>query len=92
MRSLLSLAVCALLAVTGCSTPGHDHSHPGHVHLESDDFPTTAYPFSKCLVCDKPLPNKPRTFVRTGQQVKLCSRECLAEFNKTPDRFMAKIP
>jgi hypothetical protein len=89
---LLAGAVC--FAVTGCSTAEHDHAqhHAGHSEKPAVILPVTAYPFHKCLVCDMPLPNKPRTFVRTGQEVKLCSGKCLAEFNKTPDRFMAKIP
>ena len=92
MKTFVSIAADALLAFTGCSTPSAAHHHSGHVHLESDDLPLTAYPFAKCLVCDKPLPDKTRTFVRSGQEVKLCSTKCLAEFNQSPDHFMAKIP
>ena len=88
--SLLAAALC--FAIIGCSTTGDARHHSGHVHLASDDLPLTAYPFAKCLVCDKPLPNKPRAFVRSGQEVKLCSTKCLADFNKSPDNFMAKIP
>ena len=49
-------------------------------------------PFTNCVVSGKALPAKPYTFVRTGQEVKLCCKDCLAEFNKMPDHFMAKIP
>lgn len=34
---------------------------------------------------------KPVVFVYQGQEVKLCCPGCKKEFNKDPDKFMAKI-
>jgi hypothetical protein len=89
--ALLTLVAGAILLPTGCSSAAH-RNHDGHVHLASDDLPVTPYPLTNCVVSGKPLGPHPYVFVRTGQQVKLCCKKCLPEFNKTPDHFMAKIP
>jgi len=34
---------------------------------------------------------KPYTFTHDGQEVKLCCKSCLKDFNKDPAKYMAKI-
>jgi len=34
---------------------------------------------------------KPFVFVYKGQEVKLCCKDCKAEFDKNPDKFIKKI-
>ena len=46
---------------------------------------------TKCVVSGENLGNEPYTFTRNGQEVKLCCKDCLAEFNKDPQKYMAKI-
>ena len=53
------------------------------------------YPLDKCLVSGEKLgadPDmKPHTFTVDGQEVKLCCKSCLKDFNKNKAKYMAKI-
>ena len=41
------------------------------------------YPLDKCVVSNEAFEHgKPYTFVHQGQEVKLCCKDCLADFNK----------
>lgn len=85
MKSILSVASLTVAAIlsfgaAGCKTASHDTAS------------ARPYPLEKCVVSGEPFEHgKPYTFVRNGQEVKLCCKDCLAEFNKNPDKFMAKI-
>ena len=59
---------------------------------------TTPKPFpaslKKCVVSDEKLGGemgKPYVFVHDGQEVKLCCKSCLKDFNKEPAKYMKKI-
>ena len=53
------------------------------------------YPLDKCLVsgekigADKDM--KPHVFTVDGQEVKLCCKSCLKDFNKDKAKYMAQI-
>jgi hypothetical protein len=53
------------------------------------------YPLDKCIVSDEKLgadPSmKPYVFVEAGQEVKLCCKSCLKDFNKDKASYMKKI-
>lgn len=50
------------------------------------------YPLQKCLVSGEAYDHdKPYVFAYQGQQVKLCCKDCLKDFKKDPDKYMAKI-
>ena len=65
--------------------------------LAADKKAETAkpYPLDKCLVSGEKLgadPDmKPHTFTVDGQEVKLCCKSCLKDFNKDKAKYMAKI-
>jgi hypothetical protein len=86
MKTFKSFKVAALLcgvaafAIVGCSSDRHMHSAS-----------TDAYPLTKCVVSGEDLGDKPYTFVRNGQTVKLCCKDCLAKFDKDADKYMAKL-
>jgi len=90
MKTLHSIAASALIvaaasfALVGCQS--HEHMHSSQASAS-----TGAYPLTKCVVSGDDLGDKPYTFVHNGQTVKLCCKDCLAEFNKNPDKFMAKL-
>ena len=90
MKKLHSIAAIALLAgaasfaVVGCQT--HEHMH-GSEGAAAD----SSYKLTKCVVSGEDLGDKPYTFVHNGQTVKLCCKDCLAKFDKDPDKYMAKI-
>ena len=87
--SLLLVAAFATLgglAITGCTSSGHDHS--GHSHGAA----AKPYPLTKCLVTDEAFEHgKPYTFVHDGQEIKLCCKDCLADFKKEPAKYLSKL-
>jgi YHS domain-containing protein len=91
MNTFKAIAVCSLLAgaaalaVAGCKT----HEAPSVATASSGVKP---YPLQKCVVSGEAIePAKAYTFVRDGQEIKLCCKDCLAEFDKDPQKYMAKI-
>lgn len=52
------------------------------------------YPLNTCIVSDEPLDpaRKPLSVVYNGQEVRLCCRECKADFRSNPEKFLKKIP
>ena len=52
-----------------------------------------AYPLEKCVVSDEKLGSmgKPYVFTNENQEVKLCCKDCLKDFNKSKAKYMAKI-
>ena len=53
------------------------------------------YPLDKCVVSDEKIgadaDMKPHVFVVDGQEVKLCCKSCLKDFNKDKATYMKKI-
>ena len=53
------------------------------------------YPLDKCIVSDEKIgadPDmKPHVFTVDGQEVKLCCKSCLKDFNKDKATYMKKI-
>ena len=65
------------------------------VATAADKKEAKPYPFDKCIVSDEKIgsdPNmKPYVFVENGQEVKLCCKSCLKDFNKDKSKYMSKI-
>lgn len=55
--------------------------------------PAKPYPLKKCLVSDEELGSMGDTYVFTykGQEIKLCCKGCLKDFNKEPARYLKKL-
>jgi len=90
------LAGTTTLLFVGCSSSGHDHSsysHTGHSHDVNSYYPKAKpYPLTKCLVSDEGFDHgKPYTFVHDGQEIKLCCKDCLADFKKEPSKYLSKL-
>ncbi|MBI5384793.1 MAG: hypothetical protein HZA90_08895 [Verrucomicrobia bacterium] len=51
------------------------------------------YPLKNCLVSDEKLGEMgdPYVFTYKGQEIKLCCKSCLKDFNKDPKKFLKKI-
>ena len=51
------------------------------------------YPLQKCLVSDEKLGEmgKPFVFTHEGQEIKLCCKSCLKDFNKEPAKYLKKL-
>lgn len=60
----------------------------------SDAKNLKAYPLKTCVVSGEKLEGdmgKPYVFSRDGQEIKLCCKDCLKDFNKAPAKYMKKI-
>jgi hypothetical protein len=51
------------------------------------------YPLKKCLVSDEELGSMGDAYVFTykGQEIKLCCKGCMKDFNKEPKKFLKKL-
>ena len=89
MTKILALAVLAgatTFLFVGCASDGHDHSSHSH------GAAAKPYPLTKCLVTDEAFEHgKPYTFVHEGQEIKLCCKDCLADFKKDPSKYLSKL-
>lgn len=86
----LALAVLAgapSILFVGCASDGHkDHEHH---HGASATKP---YPLNTCIVTGEAFEHgKPYVFVHDGQEIKLCCKDCLADFQKDPAKYLAKL-
>ncbi|MSU33518.1 MAG: hypothetical protein EXS36_00070 [Pedosphaera sp.] len=79
---LSSLAAGLLLTLAGCKDG-----------RSVESAVTKPYLLDKCIVSDEKLGEMgdPVVFVYHGQQIKLCCSNCRKDFDKEPDKFMAKI-
>ena len=90
MKRLHSIAAIALLAgaasfaVVGCKTRED-------MHGSGASASGGTYPITKCVVSGEDLGDKPYVFVHNGQQVKLCCKDCLADFKKDPAKYLSKL-
>ena len=68
---------------------------PALVSAAEADKKPKPYPLDKCLVSDEKIgadPGmKPYTFVENGQEIKLCCKSCLKDFNKDKASYLKKI-
>lgn len=86
--ALAELVGATTILFTGCKSDVH-HDHSGHSHGAS---PAKPYPLDKCIVTDEAFEHgKPYTFVHNGQEIKLCCKDCLADFEKDPAKYLAKL-
>src|SRR6188472_1956029 len=51
------------------------------------------YPLEKCVVSDEKLGEmgKPFVFTHEGQEIKLCCKSCLKDFQKDPAKYLKKL-
>ena len=81
---------------------GDDHNHSGHDHDGHDHgkgggnqnvAATDDYPMTTCLVEDSKLDSmgEPFVHVHEGITVKFCCEGCLKDFNKDPEKYLAKL-
>ena len=62
---------------------------------DKKDAAAKPYPLTTCIVTDEKLDADPAmksyTFVHEGQEVKLCCKGCLKDFNKAPAKYLKKL-
>ena len=68
---------------------------PAVLRAADSDKKPKPYPLTKCIVTDEKIgadPGmKPYTFVENGQEIKLCCKSCLKDFNKDKAGYLKKI-
>ena len=97
MKTLRSVATVSLVlaavsfGAVGCKS--HEHMHDSEAASATPAGSGKPYPLDKCVVSDEKLGEhgKPYVFVHNGQEIKLCCKDCLADFNKDPEKYMAKL-
>ena len=60
----------------------------------ADDKKAKPYPLKTCIVSDEKLGGdhgEPYVFVHEGQEIKLCCKPCLKDFNKEPAKYLKKL-
>ncbi len=71
----------------------------GAPSVQADDKPVTKkakpYPLKTCIVSGDEINDKgemkPHAFVHEGQEIKLCCKSCLKDFNKDKAGYVKKI-
>ena len=59
----------------------------------ADNAKPKPYPLEKCIVSDEKLGEhgQPYVFTRERQEIKLCCKDCLKDFNKEPVKYLKKL-
>ena len=83
-KTMLLVGLGAALIVGGCA------DKPGATAAASGGKP---YPLDTCVVSGEKLGSMgdPVVFVHAGQEIKLCCKNCRADFDKEPAKFLAKL-
>jgi YHS domain-containing protein len=87
MKQLKNLNVAAL-AIVLLSAP-----LVGLAAEAKKDAKAKPYPLTTCLVSDEKLGEMGEAYVFTheGQEIKLCCKSCLKDFNKNPKKYTDKL-
>ncbi len=82
-QATLLLSALATLLLAACSTTAPQGTAR-----------TKPYPLKTCIVTDNDLYSMgtPSARVYNGQEIKVCCRPCIAEFEKSPAKYLAKLP
>ncbi len=84
LSAMAALVAAVWLTVAGCAQ-----------QREPSETAAIPYPLDTCLVSGEKLgadpEMKPYTFVHHGQEIKLCCKSCLKDFNKDPEKYLAKL-
>lgn len=85
---LTTVLLTGLVAGT-LSARAADEKHADHGNANAKP-----YPLKTCIVSGEQIGSggmKPHVFTKDGQEVKLCCKSCLKDFDKEPAKYMKKI-
>ncbi len=93
--TILKIVTGAALVGSLCAAPvaamAAEHQHHD---AKSTDPKAKPYPLKTCIVSDEQLGGdmgKPYVFVHEGQEIKLCCKGCLKDFDKAPAKYLKKL-
>ncbi len=89
MFAAIALLGGAALTTTGCKSCGCGGSM-SHDHKTAAVKP---YPLQTCLVSGEKLGEmgEPVVFVKDGQEIKLCCKNCKPKFDAEPAKYLSKL-
>ena len=99
MKTIFQLIPVTFIAgglLLGCGGESHDHHDHDHDHGPGEHGTSTKgddYPLKTCLVSDEDLESMGGAFVHKheGVTVKFCCEGCVGDFQKDPEKFLAKL-
>ena len=88
-----ALIVTASVAVAETAPSGCCDAMTPMADTAKPDAKAKPYPLEKCIVSDEKLGEmgKPYVFTHEGQEIKLCCKSCLKDFNKNPAKYLKKL-
>jgi YHS domain-containing protein len=88
-----ALVVTASVASTKTSPGGCCSTTTPMADTAKPDAKAKPYPLEKCIVSDEKLGDmgSPYVFTHEGQEIKLCCKSCLKDFNKSPAKYLKKL-
>lgn len=94
MKSMICSTLLAVALAGGAAVwaeEGHDHKHdaPGHKHEEK--APTTKPVNTMCAVQPEHAADSRVTTVFEGKLIGFCCEDCIPEFKKDPQKYVAKM-
>ena len=87
-KTIVGAAVLSGILAVASLASAADQSKP------ADAKSVKPYPLKTCLVSDEKLDGdmgKPYVFVEKGQEIKLCCKSCLKDYQKEPAKYLKKI-
>lgn len=92
MNTRIATAFAAII-LTASPTAFADTKQSGAPKTEEKKEAAKPYPLKTCIVSDDKLGGmgKPVVFVYEGQEIKLCCKDCRADFDKEPAKYLKKL-
>ena len=93
LKTIIGAAVLGGILATSSLALAADESKPADAK-PADAKSVKPYPLKTCLVSDEKLGGdmgKPYVFVEKGQEIKLCCKSCLKDYQKEPAKYLKKI-
>lgn len=86
------LAAAVTLTLSSCGDDKSSADESGGAEPSSAES-AKSYPLDVCVVSGEKLGSmgKPVVVKHEGTEVRFCCKECLPEFNKDPDKFVAMV-
>ena len=94
MKNQFTAALAAIIILAAPSAfAGPGKQHFGKPQTEAKKEAAKPYPLKTCIVSDDKLGEmgKPVVFTYEGQEIKLCCKDCRADFDKEPAKYLKKL-
>lgn len=92
MKKLITIATTGLVLIAMNFWTGCQKDDAG-AQAGAESASAKPYPLEVCLVSGEPLGSMgdPVVLVHEGQEIKLCCKDCIKEFESDPAKFLTKL-